>query len=413
MILTQDLPGPVSGGGGCRMAEAHALRPKVGLVLPGGGARAAYQAGVLQAISELLPPDAASPFPIVSGVSAGAINATLIAAHALQFRRGAQELAGVWEHIRSDLVFRTDAGTMFKNVMSWLMALLHAGFARRNVIALLDNTPLRKLLERHIIFARLQEAIDAGALDALSLTCSGYTSARAVCFYKGKPGLKAWHRTRRIGQPAELRLDHVMASVALPVIFPAVRLGREYYGDGSLRQTAPLSPAVHLGADRILVIGVRNEQANKLPEPGAEVAYPSPGQLAGYLMDMVFSDNLYADLERLQRINNTVRELATASGPSPSLKVIDTLVIVPSEDMREIAQRHVQEFPRSVRILLRILGGARKSGSQLASYLLFESGFCRELLELGRKDALAHADKLLAFLGIAQCEVDIKPDEKS
>lgn len=383
------------------MAEAGSSPLKVGLVLPGGGARAAYQAGVLKAIAELLPPDARSPFPIVSGTSAGSINATLIATHSLHFRRGAEELAGVWEHIHSELVFRTSGTAIFKNLAYWVMAMLHAGFARRNVIALLDNTPLRKLLERHIIFARLQEGIDAGALDALSLTCSGYTSARAVCFYKGKPGLRAWHRTRRIGQPAELRLDHVMASVALPVIFPAVRLGREYYGDGSLRQMAPLSPVVHLGADRILVIGVRNEQANKLPEEGEEVPYPSLGQVAGYLMDVVFSDSLYADLERLQRVNTTMKELAASSRKPPPLKVIDTMVIVPSEDMRDIAHRHVQEFPRSVRVLLRMLGGTQKNGSQFASYLLFESGFCRELVELGRKDALAQADKLLAFLGAA------------
>lgn len=381
------------------MSDINPPRPKVGLVLPGGGARAAYQAGVLKAIAELLPPDAPSPFPIVSGTSAGAINATLIATHSLHFRRGAEELAGVWEYIHSDLVFRTDGGTIFKNLVFWLMSLLHAGFARRNVLALLDNTPLRKLLERHIIFARLQEGIDAGVLDALSLTCSGYTSARAVCFYKGKPGLKPWHRTRRIGQPVELRLDHVMASVALPVIFPAVRLGREYYGDGSLRQMAPLSPVVHLGADRILVIGVRNEQANKLPAEGEEVSYPSLGQVAGYLLDVIFSDSIYADLERLQRINATVTQMAAScSTPSP-LKVIDTLVIVPSEDIREIAQRHVGEFPRSVRMLLRLLGGTQKNGSQLLSYLLFESGFCHELVELGRKDAFAQADKLLAFLG--------------
>src|SRR5574337_218713 len=400
MILALRSQNCANAGGGSPMAEAGSSPLKVGLVLPGGGARAAYQAGVLKAIAELLPPDARSPFPIVSGTSAGSINATLIATHSLHFRRGAEELAGVWEHIHSELVFRTSGTAIFKNLAYWIMALLHAGFARRNVIALLDNTPLRKLLERHIVFARLQEAIDAGALDALSLTCSGYTSARAVCFYKGKPGLKPWHRTRRIGQPAELRLDHVMASVALPVIFPAVRLGREYYGDGSLRQMAPLSPAVHLGADRILVIGVRNEQANKLPQQGEEVPYPSLGQVAGYLMDVVFSDSIYADLERLQRINNTMRELAAAPGRSPSLKVIDTLVIVPSEDMREIAQRHVREFPRSVRMLLRMLGGNRTSGSQLARYLLFESGFCTELVELGRKDARDQADKLQAFLGV-------------
>ena len=376
-------------------------RPKLGLVLPGGGARAAYQAGVLKAIAELLPPDAPNPFRVVSGTSAGSINAAMIATRALQFRRGAEELAGVWEHIRSESVFRTDSVTIFKNLMYWFMAFLHAGFARRNALSLLDNAPLRRLLERHIVFARLQEAIDAGVLDALSLTCSGYTSARAVCFYKGKSELKPWHRTRRIGQPAELRLDHVMASVALPVIFPAVRLGREYFGDGSLRQMAPLSPAIHLGADRILVIGVRNEQANKLPGEGEEVPYPTLGQVAGYLLDVVFSDSVYADLERLQRINSTIMQLAAASGNPSPLKVIDTMVIVPSEDMRDIAHRHLNEFPRSMRMLLRMLGGNHKNGSQLMSYLLFESGFCRELVELGRKDALAQADKLLAFLGAA------------
>ena len=373
--------------------------PKLGLVLPGGGARAAYQAGVLKAIAELLPPDAPNPFPVVSGTSAGSINAAMIATRALQFRRGAEELAGVWENIRSESVFRTDSVTIFKNLLYWLMAFLHAGFARRNVLSLLDNAPLRRLLERHIVFARLQESIDAGVLDALSLTCSGYTSARAVCFYKGKPGLKPWHRTRRIGQPVDLRLDHVMASVALPVIFPAVRLGREYFGDGSLRQMAPLSPAIHLGADRILVIGVRNEQANKLPGEGEEVPYPTLSQVAGYLLDVVFSDSIYADLERLERINSTVRQLVTPSDNLSPLKVIDTMVIVPSEDMRDIAQRHLRELPRSMRMLLRMLGGNHKNGSQLMSYLLFESGFCRELVELGCKDARAQADKLLEFLG--------------
>ncbi|MGA9852205.1 MAG: patatin-like phospholipase family protein [Gammaproteobacteria bacterium] len=392
------------------MNDRTASRPKLGLVLPGGGARAAYQAGVLKAIAELLPPDAINPFPIISGTSAGAINATLIATHALHFRRGAEELAAVWQHIHSDLVFRTDTFTIFKNLLYWLMALLHAGFARRNVISLLDDTPLRRLLERHIIFTRLQEGIDAGALDALAITCSGYVSARAVSFYKGKPGLKPWHRTRRLGQPVELRLDHIMASIALPVIFPAVRLAREYYGDGSLRQTAPLSPVVHLGADRILIIGVRNEQANKLPKVGEEVPYPSLGQIAGSLLDVVFMDSIYADLERLQRINTTMKRLAAETGEPLPLKIIDTMVIVPSADIRDIARRHINEFPRSVRLLLRGLGGMHKSGSQLISYLLFESGFCSELIELGRKDALAQADKLLTFIGAEQTERELRAD---
>lgn len=381
-------------------------KPKLGLVLPGGGARAAYQAGVLAAIAEMLPPDAPNPFPVISGTSAGAINAALMATRALHFRRGAMELAAVWEHIRSDQVFRTDTFSMFKNLMYWLMALLHAGFARGNVISLFDNKPLECLLERHIIFARLQEAIDAGVLDALSITCSGYISSRAVCFYQGKPGLKPWHRTRRLGQPVELRLDHVMASLALPVIFPAVHLGRNYYGDGSLRQMAPLSPVVHLGADRILVIGVRNERANTLPSTDKKVPYPSVGQIAGLLLDVVFMDSIYADLERLQRINQLVQELARSCTTPPPFREIRTMMVVPSEDIRDIAQRHMHELPGSIRLLLRAIGGTNESGRQLMSYLLFEQGFCRELVELGKKDARAQAGKLMAFVNADQPVTD-------
>ncbi len=381
------------------MMDSPAAQAKVGLVLPGGGARAAYQAGVLKAIAELLPAGHRNPFPIISGTSAGAINAAFIAGNALQFREGAEHLAAVWANIRSDRVFRSDTLSVLKTGLHWLLTLLSAGLDRHNPLSLLDNSPLRRLLEQHIVFERLQQAIDAGALDALAITCSGYTSARAICFYQGRPGLKPWHRTRRLGQPAQIRLDHIMASTALPMIFPATRLGREYFGDGSLRQAAPLSPVVHLGAERALVIGVRNEQANKLPAPGEAVPYPSLGQIAGYLLDVVFSDSIYADLERLQRINDTISHLSRRELEEQPLKTIAAMVIVPSEDIREIAQRHKREFPRSVRVLLRGVGGLHQSGSQLLSYLLFEGGYCRELLELGRKDALAQADKLLAFLG--------------
>ena len=380
------------------MHDLTTSRPKLGLVLPGGGARAAYQAGVLKAIAEQLPADAPNPFPVISGTSAGALNAALIATHALNFRSGAEQLAGIWGHIHSHRVFRTDAFTIFKNSMYWLMTLLHAGFGRRNPISLLDNTPLRRLLEQHIVFARLQEAINAGSLDALAITCSGYTSARAVSFYEGRSDLKPWHRSRRLGQPVELRLDHIMASVSLPALFPAIRLGREYFGDGSLRQAAPLSPVVHLGAERILVIGVRNEQLTKLPAEGETVPYPPLGQIAGYLLDVIFSDSVYADLERLQRINTTIGRMSQQEFHEQPLKIIDTLVIVPSADIRDIARRHIYEFPHSMRLLLRAMGGLHKTGSQLLSYLLFEAGYCQELIELGRQDGLAQADKILQFM---------------
>jgi len=373
-------------------------RPKVGLVLPGGGARAAYQVGVLKGLAEMLPQDAPSPFPVVAGTSAGAINAALIACHSQDFRHGVAYLDHVWREIRSDKVFKTGAYTAFKTSLHWMFTLLSGGMDRHNPISLLDNAPLRELLKEHINFEQLEEAIDAGALDALAITASGYTSARSITFYQGRRGLAPWHRTRRLGQPVELTLDHIMASVALPVIFPATRIGREYFGDGSLRQSAPLSPAVHLGAERVLVIALRNEQPNRLPLEEERVPYPSLGQIAGYLLDTLFMDSIYGDLERLQRINNTVSRIQPKEGEATPLKVIETLVITPSEDIRDIAQRHKNEFPRSVRILLRGVGGLHRSGSQLLSYLLFEGKYCRDLIDLGVRDAQAQGDKLLAFI---------------
>ncbi len=380
------------------MNDLATPRPKLGLVLPGGGARAAYQAGVLSAIADLLPADAPNPFPIISGTSAGAINAAFIATNALQFRKGVEHLASVWEHIHSDRVFRTDAYTIFKNISYWFMALMHAGFGRRNPIVLLDNAPLRRLLVQHIVFERLQQAIRSGNLDALAITCSGYTSARAITFFEGKPELESWWRTRRQGRPSQLHFDHIMASVSLPAIFPAVRIGQEYFGDGSLRQAAPLSPVVHLGAERILVIGLRNEQPNPLPAPGEPIPYPPLGQITGYLLDVIFSDRVYTDLERLKRINSTLSHMTPLAALEQPLRIIDTMVIMPSVDIRDIARRHIMEFPRSMRLLLRAMGGLHKTGSQLLSYLLFEAGYCRELIELGRNDALAQADKLLPFI---------------
>lgn len=376
----------------------NAAPAKVGLVLPGGGARAAYQVGVLKAIAELLPPGAANPFPVISGTSAGAINASLIACRAREFQSGVAELEQVWGNIRSNQVFKTDTLTIFKTSLHWMFTVLSGGMNRHNPISLLHNAPLKELLAAHIAFSQLTDAVEAGALDALALTASGYTSARSITFYKGKAELQPWHRTRRLGQPTELTLDHVMASVALPVIFPAVLLGREYFGDGSLRQWAPLSPVVHLGAERVLVLAVRNEQPNRLPEKGDDVPYPSLGQIAGYLLDTLFMDSIYGDLERLQRINNTVSRIPDVAGSDQPLKVIDTMVITPSEDMRDIAQRHKREFPRSVQLLLRGVGGLHRSGSQLLSYLLFEGGYCRDLIALGHKDALAQGDKLLDFI---------------
>jgi NTE family protein len=382
------------------IAEASAPRGagEIGLVLPGGGARAAYQVGVLRGIAELSPAGMPTPFRVIAGTSAGAINAAMIASHAHDFATGVRELERLWSEIRSEQVFRTGPLVALRTSMRWMMAIVSGKLKGNKPMTLLDNAPLRELLDNNIDFLRLRRAISSGNLRALSITASGYTSARSISFFDGADDLVAWHRMRRLGEAVAMNVDHIMASVALPVIFPAVRIGREFFGDGSLRQMAPLSPVLHLGADKILVIASRNEDPNRLPETGTSVPYPSLGQIAGYLLDTLFMDSIYADHERLERINHTIRRLHEPPSSEQPLHHVESLIITPSADIREIAQRHKDEFPASVRMLLNRVGGMNRSSSQLLSYLLFESGYCSELIELGLRDARAQSDALRAFL---------------
>jgi len=378
------------------MTKAHA--PVNGLILPGGGARAAYQVGILKALAELLPADAPNPFPVIAGASAGCINATVLADRAMNFPDGVQTLAGIWGNVTVDKVFRTDLMEIVRNSLGWLWALLWGRLGSAGAHSLLDTQPLRDLLERHIRFARIQQAVDSGALRALAITASGYTSARSITFFQGQPGLSGWVRSRREGRRAEITLDHVMGSVAIPLIFPAVRIGREYFGDGAIRQGAPLSPAVHLGATRILVIGLRNDDPNELPTITKPRA-PSFGQIMGYMLDTLFMDSLYVDLERLERINTLLAHVDTGDVEYPEgLSPIEATVLVPSVDVRDIVRRHMHRLPRSVKLLLRGLGGLKPGSRQLVSYLMFDGKFCGELIELGYADGKAQRNKLLPFV---------------
>jgi NTE family protein len=370
------------------------------LILPGAGARGAYQVGVLKAVAELLPDDAPCPFSVLSGTSAGAINAAVLASRADSFVRAVREMEQVWAGFAVEQVYRADTFTMLKSSLHWLATIVFGGLGKHNPLSLLDSSPLEALLHKQIRFQRIDRAIRRGQIDALAVTASAYTAARSVTFYQCHGDAPSWSRTRRIGRPTMIRVEHLMASAAVPFIFPAVRIGTEYYGDGSMRHRAPLSAAIHLGADRLLVVSVRDEHPDPEPVAGQEPGPPSLAHLAGYMLDSLFMDGLYGDLERSTRINMIMDQLGDQNleGPIANLRRIDSMVVLPSEDIRDVAARHGRELPVPLRILLKGLGATSRDGRQLVSYLLFESGFTQELIDMGYRDASQRRDELEAFL---------------
>ncbi|MGH8634371.1 MAG: patatin-like phospholipase family protein [Burkholderiales bacterium] len=374
-------------------------QPKVGLILTGGGARAAYQVGVLRALAELLPAEVHSPFPIICGTSAGAINAAVLAMNAGDFRRGVRRLMAVWKNFRVHHVYRADPWGALANSVRWFYTALTGGRFDHRPVSLLDNAPLAVLLGRQFDFSAIQRAIDAGHLAAFSVTCSGYTSGQSVTFFQGVSGLQPWQRARRIGVPMPITLDHLLASSALPFIVPPVHLNREYFGDGSMRQIAPVSPALHLGADRLLVVGVGRTQQQA--ERVRIETHPSLAQIAGHALNSIFLDSLEVDLERLQRINRTIEMIPpeTLERIKYPLHQVDFRVITPSEELERIAVTHAGELPLTIRTLLYTVGALRRSGANLLSYLLFERSYCRALIRLGYQDTIARKDELTAFLG--------------
>lgn len=379
-------------------------KPRTGLILSGGGARAAYQVGVLMAIADIAPRDAKNPFDIICGTSAGAINAASLAAQSVHFRTGVRGLERIWGNLTAEHIYRTDWSSFAGLVFRWLFAALRRGKADVPY-SLFDNTPLAQLLEQLINLKKIQRQLDQGHLYALSITAAGYSSGESVSFFQAAEPIAPWRRVRRIGVPAEIRVEHLLASSALPILFPAVKIGGEFFGDGAIRQLAPLSPALHLGAQKILVIGVSGIASNVLRRISGDT-YPSSAQIAGHMLNSAFVDAFEADVERLERINRTLRVIPddVKRANHMELREVELLKISPSQPLDELAAQHAHELPRNVRALLSGTGATRRGGGTAISYLLFEQGFCRALMALGFRDAMARRDEIAAFLGLPPTE---------
>jgi NTE family protein len=376
------------------------------VVLSGGGARAAYQVGALRGVARILGRQRASPFAVITGTSAGALNAATLAVHADHWRVGLAHLIRLWRTIEVDDVYRARFLAVATHGMRWLASVLIGARGPKAAASMLDNTPLRKLLLRTLDLSRVASCVAAGHLHALAINATSYTSGQAVAFFDGDASIATWQRTRRRGVRAAIGVEHLLASTAIPFIFPAARIGDDWYADGSMRQIAPISPALHLGARRILVIGV-GQFTGSAPRPqrAGPAPYPSFAQVAGHALSSIFLDNLGADFERMQALNHAWTLIpGDVQQHHPEIDHVDALLLAPSRDLGQMALPYVDQLPAGVRHLLRGIGGNSPSGANLLSYLMFDRSYTRELLRLGYADALAQQEVIAAFLAGDQAQ---------
>jgi len=385
-----------------------------GLVLTAGGARGAYQAGVLKRMGEI--PGLRgkpSPFPIVAGASAGAINGSLIAAMSADFSQGTRRLADVWSEIRFENVFRTDAVRLGSGALRWIRDLTFGGLAGGGTVqSLLDATPLRAFLSKVLPLSTLSQAISDGHLYALAISATSYYSGKSYTFIQGQSGHPLWVKSRRISESVSMSVDHICASAAIPVVFQPVRLktdaGIFYFGDGGLRLVTPLSPAIRLGADRVFAIGIRSQKSAEarlrsslLKESANEVVMSPPplAQVFGVSLNAIFLDHLDSDLEHLRRMNGLIGQSGW-SGPDghEPMRPIDSLAVYPSEDLASVAETFGRKMPSLVRYFMEGLGASYAQSADLMSYLLFDSSYTKALIDIGYEDAGRQAEEIESYL---------------
>lgn len=372
-------------------------QPRTGLLLSGGGSRAAYQIGVLRAIAQLLPKDHQNPFQVICGTSAGALNAVSLASHAWRFRTAVRSLEYIWRNLSSEQVYDPQSGKILTSASAALLSMIGSNKTKDKPVAIFDNSPLAVLLSRVIRFDRIQHNIDIGLLDAVSVTASAYGTGESVSFYQAVQGIQDWSGPHRIGRRAALTLQHLMASSAIPLIFPPMKIGDQYYGDGAIRQLAPTSTALHLGARRLLAIGVSGNRT-KAPLEDEMSEPPTLWQMVGHILNSAFVDTLENDLVFLSHMNEVIPYVPKRHRErlGHAMYEVELLEISPSRELNLLAIEHYDELPKPLARYIKPGG----SGTVL-SLILFEPGFCNALMQLGYEDAMEKEKEIREFLNPA------------
>jgi len=378
----------------------RAPNESLALMLGGGGARGAYQAGVLRAIARRHP---SLRLPILTGISAGAVNTTFLAAQAAPLPEATEQLVRLWLSLTPDQVYNVHTLPLLSNVGRWGMRLIGGGHAGREPTkGLLDTSPLRRFLERALprdadgALPGIQHNIRTGRLDAVALSATSYTTGQSVTWVQGRD-VTLWQRPQRRSELASITVEHVMASSSLPMLFPAVRIGTEWYGDGGVRLTAPLSPALHLGATRILTVATRYSRSREEADRPLTDGYPPPAQVLSVLYNAIFLDLIDEDILRLERVNRLLDELPTTD--REGMRLVEILVLRPSRDLGKLAGEFEPKLPRAFRYLTRGLGTRRTASPDILSLLMFQADYLKRLVELGEGDVEANKDRIDAFLG--------------